>query len=196
VLVNVEVERSCRIAEGVLAAARGSIVVKGAASSLVIGEPLDIGDIRLEVQDGASLEIAPGCVLGDVYIHARAGARIAIGGATGFVGRRKLLAHERATILVGESCLFADEVLATVSDMHAIVDLASGTRINPARDIFIDRHVWVGQRVLIMKGARIGPETIVGAGSIVLGELPAQSICVGSPAKPIRHGVSWRFALE
>jgi acetyltransferase-like isoleucine patch superfamily enzyme len=78
--------------------------------------------------------------------------------------------------------------------MHSILD-ASGERTNPAADVSIGAHVWVGQRAMILKGAKIGDNCVVGAGAIVVGTIPANSLCVGVPAKTIRSGVSWRHDL-
>lgn len=83
----------------------------------------------------------------------------------------------------------------SVSDIHSIVDLATGARINPARDIQVGERVWVGQRVLILKGSQIGDGSIIGAGSVVTGTIPKNVIAAGAPARVIRQGVTWRGEL-
>jgi acetyltransferase-like isoleucine patch superfamily enzyme len=77
------------------------------------------------------------------------------------------------------------------SDMHPIFDRASGQRLNPAQDIEIGDHVWLGTRVLVLKGARIGDGAIVGAGSIVSGTIAPNTLSLGSPARVIREDVVW-----
>ena len=77
------------------------------------------------------------------------------------------------------------------SDNHSIIDVASGKRINPSRPITIGDHVWVGQEVTILKGTAIGSHSIVGAGSIVRGVVPPNTLVAGSPARVIRSGVTW-----
>ncbi|MOA29987.1 Streptogramin A acetyltransferase [compost metagenome] len=52
--------------------------------------------------------------------------------------------------------------------------------------VFIGENVWLGEYVSILPGARIGDGVIVGANSTVSGELPANTICVGSPARPVK----------
>ena len=69
-------------------------------------------------------------------------------------------------------------------------------RLNPPQDIEIGDHVWLGTRVLVLKGARIGSGTVVGAGSIVAGTLPSDVLAVGSPAKVVRENVVWTRDMD
>lgn len=167
----------------------------GGGNRVTVGVPLVGQGCVLDVGGGCDVQIAPNCVLSGLFLFARAGAVIRIGPSTGFNGLVKVLAHERARIDIGELCLFGDGVNVTVSDMHSIIDEASGQRINPAADVTLGNHVWLGQNVLVLKGARIGEHTVVGANGLVTGTLPAHSLCVGSPARVIRSGITWRHDL-
>jgi carbonic anhydrase/acetyltransferase-like protein (isoleucine patch superfamily) len=51
--------------------------------------------------------------------------------------------------------------------------------------IRIGRGSWLAERVAVLRGASIGRCCIVGANSVVRGELPDYSIAVGSPAKVV-----------
>ncbi|MES2392878.1 MAG: acyltransferase [Acidobacteriota bacterium] len=53
--------------------------------------------------------------------------------------------------------------------------------------ILIGSNVWLGDGVLIFAGANIGDGCVVGANSLVRHTLPPRTLCVGSPAKPIRQ---------
>lgn len=176
-------------------AAALALQTDGLDNHVTVGAPLVCGDCTIDVGGGSQVHIAAGCVLTGLLIYARAGAVIRIGGASGFNGFVKILAHERAKISIGETCLFGDGVHITVSDMHSILDQASGQRINPAVDVVINDHVWIGQGSLVLKGALIGANSVVGAASIVTGELPGNSLCVGSPARAIRSGITWKHEL-
>ena len=111
------------------------------------------------------------------------------------LGRVRLLLHEPGRIDIGADCLLASEVDVTVSDIHSIIDVASGKRVNPARDVMLEERVWVGQRAMILKGSHIEAGSIVGAGAVVAGRIPAYSLAVGIPAKVIRTGVTWNRKL-
>ena len=54
------------------------------------------------------------------------------------------------------------------------------------QDIIIEDHVWLGAGVIVLAGAKIGHETVVGAGAVIMGELPSHSVCAGVPAKVVR----------
>lgn len=53
--------------------------------------------------------------------------------------------------------------------------------------IVIEDDVWIGANVVILDGAVLRKGSVVGAGSLVLGELPPYSINVGQPAKTIGY---------
>ncbi len=51
----------------------------------------------------------------------------------------------------------------------------------------IGRSVWLPWRVFVMPGARIGDGSVIGANSMVAGEIPERCLAAGSPAKVIRQ---------
>ena len=55
-----------------------------------------------------------------------------------------------------------------------------------AKGIEIDQNVWLGAHVVVADGAHIGHDAIIGAGALVIGEIPAFHVAVGMPAKVIR----------
>jgi len=57
---------------------------------------------------------------------------------------------------------------------------------NPERKIVIRHDSWIGTGAVIMPGVEIGEFCIVGAGSIVLHDVPAYTVVAGNPARVIR----------
>lgn len=55
-----------------------------------------------------------------------------------------------------------------------------------AKPIKIGNHCWLGGNVSVTPGTTIGDNTIIGAGSVVTHDIPANVIAVGAPAKVIR----------
>lgn len=53
--------------------------------------------------------------------------------------------------------------------------------------VSIGKCVWIGEGVIIMPGAKIGDGAILGAHSVVKGEIPGNTIAVGSPAKVVKR---------
>jgi len=48
--------------------------------------------------------------------------------------------------------------------------------------VIIGKNVWIGANSMILAGSTIGDHTVIAAGSIVTGEIPAKSLAAGSPA--------------
>ena len=53
--------------------------------------------------------------------------------------------------------------------------------------IVIGSNVWLGGGVIVCPGVTIGENTVVGAGAVVVRDLPANVVAVGNPARVIRH---------
>lgn len=47
----------------------------------------------------------------------------------------------------------------------------------------IDHNVWIGGSVTILPGVTIGDNVTIGAGSVVVSDIPSNSIAVGNPCK-------------
>ncbi len=79
--------------------------------------------------------------------------------------------------LIGIDCLIYD------TDWHSLDGLDRDVPIAPTR---IGRGVWLGARVIVMKGVAIGDNTVVAANSVVTNDLPNNVLAGGSPARVIR----------
>jgi acetyltransferase-like isoleucine patch superfamily enzyme len=55
------------------------------------------------------------------------------------------------------------------------------------QDVIIEDDVWIGAGSIILAGSVIRKGVVVGAGSVVIGELPSNTICAGVPAKVIKE---------
>ena len=99
---------------------------------------------------------------------------------------------EQASIALGDDCMLSADVVFQVSDGHPIFDRATGARINPAQDIRIGDHVWLGVGVRILKGADVGSGSVIGAESVVTQSITANCIAAGVPARVVRENIEWR----
>ena len=52
--------------------------------------------------------------------------------------------------------------------------------------IYIENDVWLGYGVVVLDGVHIGKGAVIGAGSVVKGDIPAGSIAVGIPARVVK----------
>lgn len=57
-------------------------------------------------------------------------------------------------------------------------------------DVIIGNDVWIGNGALILSGTRIGDGAVIGAYSLVKGEIPPYAIAVGNPARVVRYRFS------
>lgn len=55
------------------------------------------------------------------------------------------------------------------------------------KNVIIDDGCWIGEKVCILPGVRIGKKSIIGAGAIVTKSIPDYSIAVGNPARVIKY---------
>jgi acetyltransferase-like isoleucine patch superfamily enzyme len=102
---------------------------------------------------------------------------------------------EGAAIVIGDRCLFSNVKVMT-SDMHSVLNLATGRRTNPAAGIAIEDEVWLAEDVKVAKGVRIGTGSVIAAGSLITRSIAPYSLAAGRPARVLRSGVTWTRALQ
>ena len=88
------------------------------------------------------------------------------------------------SIDIGDSTMIASDVVITDSDWHGIYDRTD--YVATPKPVKIHKNVWIGERSIILKGTRIGENSIIGAGSVVHGDIPPNSIYAGNPAKEVK----------
>ena len=113
-----------------------------------------------------------------------ADARITVGSGTAFSNNVQIFAEQGVTI--GARCLIGDAVLIVDSDFH---DLSAAGRHHLPRasaPVVLEDNVFIGSRVIILKGVTIGKDSVIGAGSVVVRSIPSGVIAAGNPAKVIR----------
>lgn len=111
------------------------------------------------------------------------------------IGDETFVGHEcsfnlRHGIYIGRQCLLAGGIIIQDNDGHPI-DAAARRAGEPAPEstvaiVTIADGVWVGRRAMILKGVTVGENAIVGACSVVLHDVPANTIVAGNPARVIR----------
>lgn len=92
-----------------------------------------------------------------------------------------------SSVLIGDDCMFSNEVVIRNTDGHPIISRHSLKPVNePIKPVIIEPHVWIGERVSITKNVSIGACSIIALGSVVTRDVPRFSVAGGSPAKIIR----------
>jgi acetyltransferase-like isoleucine patch superfamily enzyme len=90
-------------------------------------------------------------------------------------------AHKLVTI--GRHCLLGHYTFILDNNEH---DLVQHRMLPPSDPVVIEDHVWIGSRVCVLPGVRIGHHSAIGAGSIVTTDIPADCLAAGNPARVIR----------
>lgn len=183
------------ISEALRAKINGRIVLQGRGNHISIADSTFNLGFYFTLGENCRLTIGRNANFLNLVTYQAREAVLEISDNTGFNGLVRLQMHEPSALRIGKDSLLADQVEITTSDMHSIVDVASGARLNPARDIDIGERVWIGQRAIVLKGARIGDGSVIGAAAVVTGEIPENCVAAGNPARIVRRNASWNFKL-
>lgn len=84
------------------------------------------------------------------------------------------------TLCTAEHPLVAKERMCFLDPKIGITDLEYG------KPISIGDGVWLGEGVTVLGGVHIGENSVIGAGSLVTHDIPANTLAYGVPAKAIR----------
>lgn len=88
-------------------------------------------------------------------------------------------------IVIGDDCMLANFCYIMDADWHDIYDRTSSP--GKTAPVVLENGVWIGDSAIICKGVRIGENSIVGAGSVVRDDVPANVVVIGNPAKIVKH---------
>lgn len=130
-----------------------------------------------------------------------------------------IMAEDNAVIKIGNYCGFSSTILWASefiqignhvsiggdsiiidSDEHSLSyldrqNLSDDMAHKKNKAVIIDDDVLIGTRCIILKGVHIGARSIIGAGSVVTKDIPADCIAAGNPAKIIKK-IEYDTAIE
>ena len=144
---------------------------------------------RVALGDHVSLGYskAPRIGNGEVLVQARsANSTISIGNRTATSNNVSIIANQ--SIAIGSDCIIGDNVMIIDSDFHEIdpVQRLNSTGKGQCSPVSISNNVWLGSRVMVLKGVQIGDNSIIAPGAIVTKSVPENALAGGVPAKVIR----------
>ena len=90
-----------------------------------------------------------------------------------------------APIIVGDDVQIAPAVQLYTAQ-HPIDATMRRSGLESASPIRIGSDVWIGGGAIILPGVTIGDRSVVGAGSVVVHDVPRDSLVVGNPARIVR----------
>ena len=139
--------------------------------------------VGADTRFGPYLSLSVGMVPDQVMINdpvIRIGDRCVIGKGAGIVGHH--------SIEIGDDVWTGHNVYITDQNHdYRDLDLPIGAQVAPERPVTIGSGSWLGHGVVVLPGASIGSHVAVGAGSVVTGDLPDNSVAAGVPARVLRQ---------
>jgi acetyltransferase-like isoleucine patch superfamily enzyme len=183
------------------------------------GQVIVLRGTRVQLARGARIELAPGArlTLGNyrfqptpMSLCIRRNGRLSIDGdVTIFRGVVVLISDDahlemgdksyinrdsKITCLnhisIGSNCAISWNTNILDSNAHELV--VAGEARPRKGETRIGDHVWIGTGVTVV-GSSIGSGAVVGAGSVVTSDIPAEVLAAGNPARLLRKDVSWRL---
>jgi maltose O-acetyltransferase len=86
-----------------------------------------------------------------------------------------------APVTIGDNCSFSFRNML-ITSTHDFADFSTII----AKSIMIGDNVWITSNVTILPGCSIGENTVIGAGSVVTSDIPANVFAAGNPCKVIK----------
>lgn len=128
-------------------------------------------------------EIGEGCYIEPPF-HANFGGKHVHFGK-GIYANFNLTLVDDTHIYVGDHTMFAPNVTVATAGHPILPELREqGYQYN--MPVHIGRNCWLGAGVLVMPGVTIGENTVIGAGSVVTKDIPANVVAVGNPCRVLR----------
>ena len=87
-------------------------------------------------------------------------------------------------VIIGDCTLFGPNAQSYTATQP--FDAAQRRKVEYGKPVEIGSDVWVGGGALIMPGVKIGSRAVIGAGSVVTRDVPADVFAAGNPCRVIR----------
>ncbi len=89
-------------------------------------------------------------------------------------------------VKIGNDCSIGTYCMLIDNDFHHI-DPSRRNERPPSKPIVLEDNVWLGGRVIVLRGVTIGKNSVVAAGSVVTKDVPPNCIAAGVPAKVVKE---------
>lgn len=158
-------------------------------SALYLGKHVYLGDrvMIYEGQNSGPIHLGDRVtLLRDTVLETGEQGSLSIGSETYIHPRCQLNAY-KAQIRIGRGVMLAANC-ALYPHNHGMVQGQSMQEqpLESKGPIIIEDYCWLGTGVVVMGGVHIGRGAVVGAGSVVINDIPEMAIAVGSPARVVK----------
>jgi acetyltransferase-like isoleucine patch superfamily enzyme len=141
--------------------------------------------VKFEIGRNATLHIGRWAWIGHgskIRVHE---GEVRIGAKTVMGQECTISAYQHVSI--GSECIVADRVMLIDFD-HGAVEVERPIRLQGIykRDVRIGHNVWIGYGACVLRGVTVGDNAILGTSAVVTGDVPANAVVGGIPARVIR----------
>lgn len=141
------------------------------------------GERRSELLKDMFASIGSGCYIEPPFHANWGGANVHFG--SNVYANFNLTLVDDGPIHVGDNVMFGPGVTITTAGHPILPELRRlGAQFN--LPVHIGKNVWIGAGVLIMPGVSIGENSVIGAGSVVTKDIPANVVAFGTPCRVTR----------
>ena len=141
--------------------------------------------LELQVGRGGTIRFGRFVWIGDgTKIRCHEGI-VEIGDKTVFGQECTISAYQR--VRIGEQCVIADRAMFIDFD-HGMSEVERPIRVQGIykRDTVVGSNVWVGYGACVLRGVRVGDNSVIGTNAVVTKDVPANAVVGGVPAKVLR----------
>jgi maltose O-acetyltransferase len=143
------------------------------------------GRVQIGRRNSFGFGMAPMLGNGSILIQARTpDAEIVIGERN--ISSNNIAIVATKSIVIGNGCQIGDLVAIYDTDFHEINPATRNNSTGECAPVHIGNNVWLGSRVIVLKGVTIGDNSVVAAMSVVTKSLPTNCIAAGVPAKVVK----------
>ncbi len=116
-------------------------------------------------------------------LHVAYGSQIAIG--ENFYANFNLVVVDDGKVQIGDNVMIAPNVTISTTG-HSVDPAVRITGQQFSLPVTIEDNVWIGSGVIINPGVTIGRNSVIGAGSVVTKDVPADVVAAGVPCRVLR----------
>lgn len=128
-------------------------------------------------------EIGEGCYIEPPFHSNWAGKHVHFGNY--IYANFNLTMVDDTDIYVGDKVMFGPNVTVATAG-HPIEPHLRDLQMQYNIPVHIGRNVWIGANAVILPGVTIGENSVIGAGSVVTKDIPANVVAVGNPCRVLR----------
>ena len=103
-----------------------------------------------------------------------------------FFSNYNLVILDIAPVKIGDNVMFGPNVSLYTAG-HPIHPVSRNSGYEYGLPITIGDNVWLGGNVAVTPGVTIGENTVIGAGSVVVKDIPANVVAAGNPCRVVRE---------